>query len=137
MTEPDASTTANSSADSDEVRVRRKCVDTVRELLRPTGAVPTREDLHATAEHLKSLVPYNYEAWRLHADLLLKALRLLETREMQPDSSFKILAVAFREDDLRDAAESALRQCAHYADNDELAASLVDEANRVRKITWF
>jgi hypothetical protein len=54
-----------------------------------------------------------------------------------PDPEVALLSVALREDDLRDAAESALRQCARYADSEEKLIATIDEANRVRRITWF
>jgi Protein kinase G tetratricopeptide repeat len=101
------------------------------------SGVPTKEQLLGAASQLQNVVPYNYEAWRLHADLLLNALKQLETRHLMPDPEVALLSVALREDDLRDAAESALRQCARYADSEEKLIATIDEANRVRRITWF
>ncbi len=56
---------------------------------------------------------------------------------MQADPSFTLLAIPLTENDLRDAAEAALRQCAIFAPSDERAVTLVDEANCVRRQTWF
>lgn len=83
------------------------------------------------------MVPYNFEAWRLQADLLLNALHQLETRNLLPDPAFTLMAVPLRANDLRDAAEAALRQCARYADSEEKMIAIVDEANQVRRLTWF
>lgn len=109
----------------------------IRALLSPQEVAPSREDLAKAAEGLKTVFPYNYEAWRLHADLIIKALHQLETRQLQTDAGFTIMAIPLREDDLRDAAEIALRQCAHFADSHEKMVAAIDEANRVRKLTWL
>ncbi len=109
----------------------------VQELLKPADVAPSREDLASAAEQVKSIEPYNFEAWRLHADLLITALQQLETRQLQTDATFKIMTIPLRENDLRDAAETALRQCAQFADSAEKAIDLIDEANRIRRLTWF
>lgn len=116
---------------------RQAVINSVRSLLQPKEIAASREDLSQASKQLRTVTPYNYDAWRLHADLLLNALRRLETREMQPDASFTLLAIPLRENDLRDAAEAALRQCAIFADNNETAFALIDEANCVRRKTWF
>jgi hypothetical protein len=116
---------------------RHAVMRSVRTLLHGQESLPTREDLEQASQQLRQVAPYNYEAWRLHADVLLNALRQLETRQIQPDENFRLLAVALREDDIREAAEAALRQCANYADSTEKRIALVDEANHVRKLTWF
>jgi serine/threonine-protein kinase PknG len=127
------------SAMMDEAQggARAAVMQAVRTVLLGQEGLPSREDLQNASRELKQVAPYNYEAWRLHADLLLNALQQLETRQIQPDVNFKLLAVALREDDLREAAEAALRQCASYADSAEKHTALVDEANRIRRLTWF
>jgi hypothetical protein len=109
----------------------------VRSLLEPKEVSPDKQILKEASNKLKSVVPYNYDAWRLHADLLLNAIHQLETRQLQPDGNFTLLAIPLREDDLRDAAESALRQCARFAGSAEKRIALIDEANRARRQTWF
>jgi hypothetical protein len=109
----------------------------LKKLLEPRKMVPSKEELEKAAAKLKTVTPYNYDAWRLHADLLLNALHQLETRQLQPDASFMLFTIPLRENDLRDAAESALRQCARFADSSEKRTELVDEANRIRQVTWF
>ncbi len=116
---------------------RQVVIDSVRTLLQPQQIAATREDLEQASQQLRTIAPYNFDAWRLHADLLLKALRQLETREIQPDPSFTLLAIPLRENDIRDAAEAALRQCALFAHSSETAIALIDEANSVRRTTWF
>jgi hypothetical protein len=120
-----------------EQATRRKSIATVRNLLHPREVSPSRDDLAKAAETLKTVVPYNYEAWRLHADLLLTALRQVTNRSLQADAGFTLFTIPLRENDLRDAAEDTLRECAHFADSDEKKIALVDEANRVRRLTWF
>lgn len=115
----------------------RNIIETVRSMLEPREVAPSREDLYLASRALRHVMPYNFDAWRLHADLLLTAIHQLETRQLQPDPNFTLMAIPLREDDLRDAAEQALRECAHFADNDKLKIKLIDEANSVRRLTWF
>jgi hypothetical protein len=123
-------------ADDFDETERQAIVESVRQLLEPRDVAPNRQGLLTASHKLKKIFPYNFEAWRLHADLLLTAITQLETRQLQPDPSFTLFTIPFREDDLRDAAEAALRECAHFADSDEKRIALVDEANRIRRLTW-
>jgi hypothetical protein len=116
---------------------RDDIISSIKLLLKPRNDVPSREDLLRASKELQKVSPYNFEAWRLHADVLLAALEQLERRAIQPDVSFKLMTIPLREDEIRDAAEDALRQCAHYADSWEKRVSLIDEANRVRRMTWL
>lgn len=116
---------------------RKDVITSVQNMLKPKGGFLTRAELLQASRELKRVTPYNYEAWRLHADVLLDALKQLETRQIQPDDNFQILAIPLKEDDIRDAVEAALRQCAHYAESREKRAALIDEANSVRRVTWF
>jgi len=95
------------------------------------------DDLLRASEELKTIVPDNYDAWRAQADLWLAAVHQLETRQIQSDDSVILMGVPLVEDRLRDAAEEALRQCAHFAPTVEIRVSLIDEANKVRRATWF
>jgi hypothetical protein len=114
----------------------KEAMDSVKAVLQAKELAPSREALSQAARELKTVSPYNYDAWRLHADLLLNALRQVLTRQMQPDPTFTILAIPLTENDLRDAAEDALRQCARFAASNEEAIKLVDEANNIRRLTW-
>jgi hypothetical protein len=116
---------------------KEETIAAVRKVLQFKEISPTKEDLLKAADTLKTVVPYNFDAWRVHADLLLNALNQLRNRTLKPDPSFSILAIPLRENDLRDAAENALRQCAHFANIEENKIALVDEANKVRRLTWF
>lgn len=122
---------------AENIVTQEAIVGLVRTLLEPTELAPGKEDLRKASNKLKEVVPYNYDAWRLQADLLLNAIHQLETRQLQPDAKFTLLAIPLREDDLRDAAESALRQCARFASSAEKRIKLIDEANRTRRVTWF
>lgn len=73
----------------------------------------------------------------MHADLLLQAIAALGTRQLEPDETCTLFVTPLREEQLRDAAELALRQCAHFADSSEKRIALIDEANSVRRTTWF
>jgi hypothetical protein len=121
----------------ENLSTRDEVLTSLRQLLTGQEAKPTKEELKEAAERLSMVAPYNFHAWRLHADLLLNALNQLLTRQLEADTSFKILTIPLREDDLRNAAEAALRQCAHFADSVEKRIAIVDEANSVRRKTWF
>jgi hypothetical protein len=95
------------------------------------------EDLLHRSQKLEALVPDDYQAWRMQADLFLSAIRRLETREIEPDESIKLMHVPLRESALRDAAEEALRNCAHFAQTFDERVILIDEANRIRRTTWL
>lgn len=112
-------------------------IKSLRQLLQPSEAALSKEELLQASSRLKAVTPYNYDAWRLHADLLLNAIKQLEKRQLQQDIEFTLLAIPLREEDLRKAAEVALRQCAIFADSSEKRISLIDEANQVRVMTWF
>ncbi len=127
---------ASVSEDAD-YETRQDVISSVQNILKPKGEFLSRAELLQASKQLRKVMPYNFEAWRLHADILLNALRQLETRQIMPDESFRILAIPLRENDIRDAAEAALRQCAHFAHSEERRIQLVDEANSVRRLTWF
>jgi hypothetical protein len=95
------------------------------------------DDLVRAAKRLDTVLADDYSAWREQADLLLGAIRQLETRHIEPDESIKIIGVPLRESALRAKAEEVLRNCAHFAQNFEERVSLIDEANRIRRTTWF
>jgi hypothetical protein len=96
-----------------------------------------KDELLRASDTLASVVPNSYEAWKAKADLWLAAILQLESRHTAPDAELKLMGVPLLENDLRDAAEAALRQCAHFAPNVEERIALIDEANRVRKMSWF
>jgi hypothetical protein len=95
------------------------------------------KELVQTSDRLKSVAPNSYQAWRSQADLLLQAIKQLERREIDPDESVILIGVRLVENDLRDAAEQALRHCAHFATTFDERIALIDEANSVRRTTWF
>ena len=89
------------------------------------------------AEAMQDQSPNSYTSWRSRADVLVSTIRKLEKREISPDSNIKIFAVPLVETELRDAAEKALRHCAHFANTFDERISLVDAANDIRNISWF
>ncbi len=60
--------------DCDDADQRQEVIDSVRSLLQPKEMSATRDDLLQASRQLRTIAPYNYDAWRLHADLLLNAL---------------------------------------------------------------
>lgn len=120
-----------------EDEARKDVITSVQNMLKPHEGFLTRSQLVQASRELRRVTPYNFEAWRLHADVLINALKQLETRQIQPDENFRILTIPLREGDIRDAAEAALRQCAHYAESEEKRILLIDEANSIRRKTWF
>lgn len=78
-----------------------------------------------------------YLPWRSRANQLVAAIRQLERRELEVDLNSNILGVPIAEKPLRQAAEQALRHCAHFAPTFDERISLVDEANSIREKTWF
>jgi hypothetical protein len=97
----------------------------------------SKEDLLAASSSIEDIVADDYSAWRAQTDLLLAAIRQLETRQIEPDESVNILGIPLRESALRDTAEEGLRNCAHFANTAEERTALIDEANRIRNTTWF
>ncbi len=96
-----------------------------------------KDELLKAASVLETVSPDKFEAWRAQADLWMAAIRQLERRQLRPDDSVMLLGIPLNENQLRDAAEKALRHCAHLATSIEDRIALVDEANSVRKMTWF
>ncbi len=116
-----------------KVSMRLKAIEDKTE----TDAITGKDELLRVSETLTTVVPDKYEAWRAQADLWLAAIHQLEKRQLTPDDSVELMGVPLRENELRDAAEEALRQCAHFAETVEQRIALIDEANKVRRMTWF
>lgn len=96
-----------------------------------------KQELMNLSLSLERIVPDKYDAWRAQADLWLTALHELETRQLTADASVLLMGVPLLEGPLRDAAEGALRHCAHFALTRDERIALIDEANQVRNTTWF
>jgi len=109
----------------------------VRALLESKSQEATMEDLVSASRTLEDVVPDDYQAWRTQADLLVNAIHQLEIRQIEPDESVSLIGIPLRETGLRDAAENALRNCAHFAQTFDERVTLIDEANRIRRTTWF
>ena len=94
------------------------------------------EGQEAEAETESSPVT-GYLPWRSRANQLVTAIKKLERRELEVDLESNILGIPIAEKPLRQAAEQALRHCAHFAPTYDERISLVDEANAIRQKTWF
>ena len=130
---PDSSNTVRNRRKSPEVQLQS--ISAKLKSLSDTQIA--KNDLLQAAESLTTVVPDRFEAWRAQADLWLTAIRQLETRQVSPDDNVYLMGVPLREAELRDAAEDALRQCAHHAPTADQRIALIDEANSIRKMTWF
>lgn len=95
------------------------------------------ESLLKTAEKIESEVLDDFTDWKKKSDLFLLAIKQLETRQIENTESANLLGVPIIEPKLRDAAEAALRNCAHFAESFEERVKFVDEANKIRNVTWF
>jgi hypothetical protein len=102
------------------------------------GETPTsKDDLLRASEKFQSMVPDDYASWRLQANLLLSAIKQIETRQMEADETVTLMGVPLTDVNLRQACEKALRNCAHFAQSFEDRVGIIDEANKVRMRTWF
>ena len=70
---------------------------------------------------------------QLKAQLLVAAARYVETGGA---GDARILGRALKAKPLRRAAEDELRACSRLAGTDDERIRLVDEANRIRPVTW-
>src|ERR1700679_3313201 len=93
--------------------------------------------LTKTAEHIKPEAGDDYIEWRKKSELFLLAIGHLEKRELESREDISLLGIPFSDAKLRDAAETALRNCAHFAQSFEERIAFVDSANRVRNVSWF
>jgi hypothetical protein len=116
-----------------KVSMRLKAIECTSEKDQLTG----KDELLRVSETLSTVVPDKFEAWRAQADLWLTAIHQLELRQLLPDDNVSLMGVPLRENELRDATEEALRQCAHFANTVEERIALIDEANKVRRMSWF
>jgi serine/threonine-protein kinase PknG len=97
---------------------------------------PTLNDLQGASDAVEA-VGGQLEGVELHllrAELLRVAAEFVEDRA--PTGPPKVLGVPMRARYLRQAAELELRTCARMAKTPEERVRRVDEANRVRPLTW-
>ncbi len=93
--------------------------------------------LQEPVQQLEETPVTGYLPWRSRANQLIAAIKQLERRELEVDINSNILGVPIAEKPLREAAEQALRHCAHFAPTFDERIALVDEANSIREKTWF
>ena len=109
----------------------------VTTLLHSEPEQPDKEAFLQAAEALKTIALDNYIALRLQADLMMAALRQIESGSLPFDQNITLLDVPLLENELRNNLESTLRQCARFAPTDDDRISLIDEANKIRRYTWL
>jgi serine/threonine-protein kinase PknG len=105
-------------------------------LLRADGpAGPSLSDLAGASDAVEAVAGQleGLEVHRLRAELLAAAARYVEAGGA---GDARILGRLLKAKPLRRAAEDELRACARLAGTDEERLRLVDEANRVRPVTW-
>jgi serine/threonine-protein kinase PknG len=97
---------------------------------------PSLADLVGASDAVEAIAGQleGMEGHRLRADLLAAAARHVERGGAPGDA--RILGKALASNTLRSAAEEELRACARLATKDDERVRLVDEANRVRPVTW-
>jgi hypothetical protein len=115
----------------------RQAVTASMKLILDGDTPASKADLMAVSEKFESMVPDDYSSWRMQADLFLSALKQLVNRQMESDETATLVGVPLTEVNLRHACEKALRNCAHFAPSFEDRVALIDEANKVRQVTWF
>jgi serine/threonine-protein kinase PknG len=106
-----------------------------RVLVAPHLGAPSDDDLAGASEAVEALagIVDGIEIHRLRADVLLAAARAGEARRR---ATAPVLGKT-RARDQRSAAEAELRTCARMAGTDDERIRFVDEANRVRPMTWI
>ena len=97
---------------------------------------PARDDLVGASDAVEAVGSQleGEEVHQLRAELLTAAARFAEDGGAAPDT--KILGIPVRAAALRKGAERELRTCARMAKTPEERVRRVDEANRVRPLTW-
>lgn len=108
----------------------------VEVLLQPMAQAPLQTEILQAAEILKTIARDNYKSLMFEANLLMTALDQLETGTIKANKQTKILAISLTEDELRDALEATLRQCARLAESEGRRIELIDQANKIRRFTF-
>lgn len=108
-----------------------------RVLLQAEPSQPGEAELLRAASAVETLAREGYAQHRLAADLLLKAVELVETSVVAARDSVRVLGQPLRSAALRAGAERELRACARYAASIDERFALVDHANAVRPRTLF
>jgi hypothetical protein len=115
----------------------RQAVTASMKLIMDGETPTTKDELLRASQKFESMVPDDFASWRLQANLFLSAIKQLQTRQMESDETVTLMGVPLTEVNLRHACEKALRNCAHFAQAFEDRVALIDEANKVRQVTWF
>jgi len=107
-----------------------------RLLVAPHLGVPSDDDLSGAGEAVEALagIMDGIEVHRIRADVLLAAARTAENRK-RAGTAVAVLGRSTARDQRR-AAEAELRTCARMAGTEDERIRFVDEANRVRPVTW-
>ncbi len=114
----------------------RARVEIARTLIDKKKSLPGTQELKQAAQAIEALSLEGMEHYRLTKQVLETALELIINRSLTPTASISILGQKFEEIHLRKGLEKALRSMAHLTTGNE-KIYLIDEANRIRPLTWF
>lgn len=108
-----------------------------RLLVSPTLGPPSVDDLVGASDAVEALagVMDGLEVHRVRADVLIAAAKQAE-RKKGGGGDARVLGMPLVGRDLRRAAEAELRTCARIVGTEDERIRFVDEANRVRPVTW-
>jgi serine/threonine-protein kinase PknG len=97
---------------------------------------PSVDDLRKASAAVEALALEGREWARLRREVLENALSLLG-KALKPDPAVRLLGRPLEDAALRFGLEETLRQLAHLEPDPQRQIELVDQANRVRPITWI
>ncbi len=97
----------------------------------------TNDELVLASDAVEALagIMEGLEVHRLRADVLVAAAKHVEQTKRSGGEA-RVLGMPLVGRDLRRAAEAELRTCARIVGNDDERIRFVDEANRIRPVTW-
>ena len=98
----------------------------------------TNDELIGASDAVEALagIMEGLEVHRLRADVLIAAATHVGKARRGGGGDARVLGMPLVGRDLRRAAEAELRTCARIVGNDEERIRFVDEANRIRPVTW-
>lgn len=114
----------------------RARVEIARTLIDKKRSLPGTQELKQASQTIEALSLEGMEHYRLTKQILETALELIINHSLTPTASISILGQKLEEIQLRKGLEKALRSIAHLTTGSE-KIHLIDEANRIRPLTWF
>ena len=106
-----------------------------RALVHTEPTAPGEQQLIQASQTLQKLALDTFDLHYLSAQLLLAAVRQVESKAIPANNTAQILGQEMRANSLRYGVERELRACAHLAKTQSEKIALIDEANRERPQT--